>query len=128
MKKVWLIAAGALMLAQNSLAQFEYIDEATIIKSKDDAPKLEWFKYSKKDSIVYMWGGSSEMTTYAKEFLEWAGTNYNEPEKVKEKKKEETRSYLIEYDDGQVMLVLFFYRKDADYAEMSSCIFNRPSP
>ena len=128
MKKVWLILVGALILVQNTLAQFEFIDDATIIQSKAEAPQLEWFKYSKKDSIVYMWGGTSEMKTYANEFLEWAGSNYNQPEKVKEKKKEETRSYLIEYDDGQVMLVLFFYRKDTDYAEMSSCIFNRPSP
>ncbi len=125
MKKVWLIAAGTFMLVQNALAQFEFIDTTVIIQSKGEAPKMEWFKYSKEDSIVYMWGGSSELTAYAKEFLEWAGINYNEPEKVKEKKNEETRSYIIEYEDGQVLFVVFYYRKNADYAEMSTFVLNR---
>jgi hypothetical protein len=114
---------GMLMAVNVSFGQYVNFDDATIINKKSEAIELEWFKYSKSDSTVYIYGTITDLEPYIIEYNKWAGMDYNVPTNEYVKNNGIYKEYVIIYEDGNIISNLVYIDKKRDYAELSSTIY-----
>jgi hypothetical protein len=120
MKKVVFLIGMMVGFASTVFGQYEHFDNATIISSRKDAPEMGWFKYSDTDSTIYLYGTVSDVTGYAKEYVEWATMDYSVPTYESIKGDRIYRRYDILFNSGVMIQNEIYIDESKNYAEMSS--------
>jgi hypothetical protein len=113
---------GMLMAVNVSFGQYDHIDNAKIINKKSEAPEMEWFKYSKLDTTIYIYGTITDLEPYIIEYTNWSGMDYYTPTNEYVKNGNIYKEYIIYYTSGLIILNRVYINKNNDYAEMSSTI------
>jgi hypothetical protein len=119
MKKV-VFLIGMMVVSLMSFGQYEHFDNATIIESRKDAPEMEWFKYSDTDSSIYIYGTLDDLTNYAREYVEWAKMDYDNPTYESLKGDRVYKRYDVLFKSGIMILNEVYIDESKNYAEMSS--------
>jgi hypothetical protein len=123
MKKVVFLIG--MMVGLNGVCQFNHFDNVPFLKDTKLAEPMVMFREYGNDSTVNVYGTISEITEYALEFTSWAGYDYENPFQHENKNGKETRTYVIEYEEGSSLVTFVIFRERDNYAELSSCIINR---